>query len=229
MADGNRRANRRKVQVLAAACAASLALAACGEKDEPDPSSVAGTGGNPPSASTTTTTTTPTQTGQPPQGEPTAPAEAPPGDPRRTALEREAEQTARSYVAALGAHDGAAVCRLLAPHALDGFDLPVAGGSCAASLTDSIGYRDPRGFPVWQGARITDIRVAELSANGRSGEVIVSVVTRFADRDEVSIEDDVLYLVRRGERWLVAKPSATLYRAVGKGDIPASVVAPPSG
>ena len=41
------------------------------------------------------------------------------------------------------------------------------------------------------------------------------------------MEDDIVYLARVGERWLVAKPSATLYRAVGVADVPPSVLAPP--
>ena len=52
--------------------------------------------------------------------------------------------------------------------------------------------------------------------------------TRFADRGEVSVEDDVVYLVREdGAGWLIAKPSSTLYRAVGIADVPPSVLAPP--
>ena len=53
------------------------------------------------------------------------------------------------------------------------------------------------------------------------------MVTRFADRDEVSIEDDVVYLVRDAGSWSIAKPSSTLYRAVGIADVPPSVLTPP--
>ena len=52
-------------------------------------------------------------------------------------------------------------------------------------------------------------------------------MTHFADRDEVSVEDDVVYLSRTGDRWLIAKPSSTLYRAVGIADVPPSVLSPP--
>ena len=52
-------------------------------------------------------------------------------------------------------------------------------------------------------------------------------MTRFADNREPSVEDDVVYLRRQGGRWLIAKPSATLYRAIGVGNIPPQVLAPP--
>ena len=42
-----------------------------------------------------------------------------------------------------------------------------------------------------------------------------TVTHHFSDRKYVSVEDDVIYLQRVGGRWLLAKPSATLYRAVG--------------
>ena len=58
--------------------------------------------------------------------------------------------------------------------------------------------------------------------------MVATVVTTFADRDERSVEDDVVYLVRAGGRWLVAKPSTTLYRAVGIADVPPSVISPPN-
>ena len=67
----------------------------------------------------------------------------------------------------------------------------------------------------------------ELSGDGRLAKVIATVATSYSDRDEESIEDDIIYLARVGERWLVAKPSATLYRAVGVADVPPSVLSPP--
>jgi hypothetical protein len=66
-----------------------------------------------------------------------------------------------------------------------------------------------------------------VELEGSTAKLVVTVVTRFADRDELSIEDDVVYLERSGRRWLIAKPSSTLYRAVGVADVPPSVLAPP--
>ena len=54
------------------------------------------------------------------------------------------------------------------------------------------------------------------------------MVTRFADRDEPSVEDDIIYLAARDGDWLIAKPSATLYRAIG-ADVPPSVLLRPDG
>ncbi len=52
-------------------------------------------------------------------------------------------------------------------------------------------------------------------------------MTRFADNREPSVEDDLIYLRKQGDAWLIAKPSATLYRAIGVGNIPPQVLAPP--
>ncbi|HEX5955805.1 MAG TPA: hypothetical protein VFY37_07710, partial [Solirubrobacterales bacterium] len=154
------------------------------------------------------------------------PAESGAGDPRVTELEREAERTVRAYVAALDARDGERVCELIAPGALEELELPRPRAGCAAALEASIGYRDPRGLPVWEGAELA--RVASLELAGDTAKVVATVVTRFADRDEPSIEDDVVYLGRLGDgdRWWVSKPSATLYRAIG-AEVPPSALTPP--
>ncbi len=78
---------------------------------------------------------------------------------------------------------------------------------------------------MWDAAEVTGIRSIEV--DGRQAKVVATVVTRFADRDEPSIEDDVVYLTRLGGRWYVSKPSSTLYRAIGIADVPPSVLSPP--
>jgi hypothetical protein len=194
----------------------------------------AGCGGDAPQTAPTVTVTVPstssttgaaTTGAPPPRGQPSGPAETATEDPRVNALERQAERTARDYVEALDARDGEAVCALLVPAALREIELPEPRADCAASLEASIGYRDPRGLPVWEGATVPDVRVSEL--DGRSAVVVATVVSHFADRDEASVEDDVVYLTRAGDRWLIAKPSATLYRAVGIADVSPSVLSPP--
>jgi hypothetical protein len=207
-----------------------------------------GCGDNAPQPAPTVTVAIPSTTGAteastteapPPAGAPSGPAETATEDPRVNTLERDAARTVRAYVNGLDARDGAAVCALLVPGALAEVELPEPRASCAASLEASIGYRDPRGLPVWEGAQPTVVRVLELGAG--SAKVIATVVTQFADRDADSVEDDVVYLTRsagvneapqqrRGSatpRWLVAKPSSTLYRAVGIADVPPSVLSPP--
>ena len=138
--------------------------------------------------------------------------------------EREARRIARSYVAALNDGDGARVCRLLLPGAIDDLELPKGGGGCAGSLTASIGYRDPRGLPVFRDSRIT--RILDVTASGNEARVTATNVTRFADRNAPSVEDDDNYLTRRGDRWLIAKPSAALYRAIG-AEPPPQAISPP--
>jgi hypothetical protein len=78
---------------------------------------------------------------------------------------------------------------------------------------------------VWKSARV--VALPSLEVDGEQGKVVATTVTRFSDRDEPSIEDDVVYLVRSGDEWLIAKPSSTLHRAVGVADVPPSVLAPP--
>ena len=140
-------------------------------------------------------------------------------------MQRQVAVVVRRYVDALDARDGEAVCSLFVPGALDGVRLPRERGDCGASLTASIGYRDPRGFPVYAGSRVA--RIASVKTADGTARTVATTVTQFAGNREPSIEDDVVYLVRRGGRWLIAKPSATFYRAIGTGDIPPSVLAPP--
>jgi hypothetical protein len=144
---------------------------------------------------------------------------------RLDAMQREVAVVIRRYVDALDARDGEAVCSLFMPGELDEVRLPRERGDCGASLTASIGYRDPRGFPVYAGSRVA--RIASVKIVDGTARTVATTVTQFAGNREPSIEDDVVYLDRRGGRWLIAKPSATFYRAIGTGDIPPSVLAPP--
>lgn len=198
---------------------AVLALAAgCGEKDEP--------------AEEAPRTTAP----------PAAPSGAPPGDGERERVrgdsgggepdvlsrtERLAVRAAEDYVAAIDAREGSRICRLLAPGATAGMELPRRRDGCGASLEASLGYRDPRGFPVWQSSSLE--AVDSVDTEHGEATVFATVFTRFADRPEPSIEDDPIYLRRAGDRWLVAQPSLTLYRAVGIAEPPPAVISPPKG
>lgn len=221
----------RAWQATVCAALACVALAACGEKSEPEVSDPPSTTATVPA--TTTTATSPGHAdragqGQAPprsQGKPHGPAESGAADPRLTAAEREAEATVRRYVGAIDDRDGRAVCAVLAPGAAAELDPPVRRGDVCASIGASIGYRDPRGLPVWQRAEVAGIRSVEV--DGATAKVVATTVTRFADRGERSVEDDIVYLVRSGERWLVTKPSSTLYRSIGVADVPPSVLAPP--
>ncbi len=139
--------------------------------------------------------------------------------------ERQVASVVRGYVAALDTRDGERVCALFLPGALDKVRLPRDRGDCAPSVQASIGYRDPRGFPVYEHSRVARIR--SVAIDGSEARIVATMVTRFAGNREPSIEDDVVYTQQRGGRWLIAQPSAALYRAIGEGDIPPSVLAPP--
>jgi hypothetical protein len=211
-----------RIQVPALALALALAtLVGCG--DDGTPSSTTLTVSLPPSASSTTTSTTPTTVSTVPDG--TGPAETPTEDPRTNSLEDTAGLTVRDYIDAINAKDGGAVCALLVPGSIEQMDLPVQRGSCAASVDASIGYRDPRGIP-WKHTELLKLRKVEVS-NGRTATVLASIRTDFADRDEPSFEDDIVFLTRSDGQWLLTKPSASLYRAVGVADVPLAVLSPP--
>jgi hypothetical protein len=138
---------------------------------------------------------------------------------------REVKRTARRYVAAIDARDGKRVCALYPPGVLERLKLPKDHGDCAASISASIGYRDPRGFPVWKRTRIA--RIKGVNVGQAQARVTMTIVTTFSDRDEPSVEDDIVYLTRLGNQWLITKPDAALYRAIGAPEPPPQAIAPP--
>ena len=145
--------------------------------------------------------------------------------PRLDPEQRQVTRVVGAYVAALNDRDGGGACRLFVPGALAEVDFPRDRGTCAASLSASIGYRDPRGFPVYDRSRVG--RVPSVTIDGSEARVVATTVTHFAGNREPSVEDDLIDLRSQGGRWLIAQPSATLYRAIGVGDIPPEVLAPP--
>jgi hypothetical protein len=139
--------------------------------------------------------------------------------------ERQVVRAVREYLDGIDARDGKRVCAVLAPGAIENLELPRERAGCETSLDASIGYRDPRGFPVFDRARVESVE--DVTVGAGEARVTVTVVTRFADRDQPSIEDDLIYLVEIDGEWRVVKPSATLYRAVGKPEAPPEAIAPP--
>ena len=80
--------------------------------------------------------------------------------------------TVRAYVAALDARDGPPGLRAARSRgARRGRACPSHRGDACASLGASIGYRDPRGLPVWQHAEVARIRSVEL--DGSQAQVVV--------------------------------------------------------
>jgi hypothetical protein len=144
------------------------------------------------------------------------------GEDRSTAI-----ATVSDYIRALDRHEAARVCALLMPGALDLSRLPERRGGCASSLRASIGTRPPGGAPAWRKTTLVEVKPEELG-EGRA-RVSATVTHRFSDRKYVSVEDDVIYLRRVRGRWLLAKPSGTLYRAVGYPEPPLEAFTPPPG
>ncbi len=130
-----------------------------------------------------------------------------------------------SYVDALNNRDAGAACGFFAPGALQLSELPKRRGGCVGSVGASLGSRPAAGGPAWRRTRI--VEVTAVSVEGVGARVTATVVHRFRDRQEPSIEEDVIYLRPKGGRWLLAKPSATFYRAVGYADPPLRALTPP--
>jgi hypothetical protein len=131
------------------------------------------------------------------------------------------------YIAALDRHDAARVCALLEPGSLDTGDLPKRRGGCRPSLRASIGTRPRGGGPAWRRTSLVEVKAEDLGDD--RARVSATVTHRFSDRKYVSVEDDVIYLQGLGGRWLLAKPSGTLYRAVGYREPPLRAFSPPPG
>ncbi|HEX3292270.1 MAG TPA: hypothetical protein VHR38_00885 [Solirubrobacterales bacterium] len=131
------------------------------------------------------------------------------------------------YIRALDRHDASHVCTIFAPGALDLGLLPKRRAGCVPSLRASIGTPPPGGGPAWRRTTLVEVQPEDLG-DGRA-RVSATVTHHFSDRKYVSVEDDVIYLEQAGGRWLLAKPSATLYRAVGYQSPPLAAFTPPAG
>jgi hypothetical protein len=132
-----------------------------------------------------------------------------------------------SYVDALNRRRAARVCALLAPGALDLHELPRRRRGCRSSLRASIGIPPRSGGPAWRRTAIVEVKTERLGDD--RARVSATVTHRFSDRKYVSVEDDVIYVERLGGAWRLAKPSATLYRAVGYRSPPLRAFSPPAG
>ena len=157
-----------------------------------------------------------------PGGEVTEPAE--PGPPEDEE-ESEAVEAAEAHIAAIDSRNAEVACALLAPGALDG--VRGARGDCPSDLERLVG-RPPRGgAPAWDGTRV--VALVSVVAEGDRARVTLEVFHRFSDRKNPSVEDDVVFLERMGDRWLVSQADATLYRAVGYPEPPLGAYTPPTG
>jgi hypothetical protein len=133
----------------------------------------------------------------------------------------------REYVAALDRREAGRVCALIAPGGLDLGELPRRAGGCRSSLAASIGTRPRGGGPAWRRTRVVEVKPERLGDD--RARITATVTHHFTDRKYVSVEDDVIYLERAHGHWLLAKPSATFYRAVGYAQPPLRAFSPPRG
>jgi hypothetical protein len=230
----------RTVVTLAALLA--LALAGCGGGSDDDDTTTR------PAPAATNTQARGEVTGKLPPGavEPTDPEEEQAAGPAATEASPEAQAegpestgelsgenrsgavaAVSDYIRALDRHDAAGVCALLVPGALDLNRLPTRRGGCRASLRASIGTPPRGGAPAWRKTTLVAVKPEDLG-DGRA-RASSTVTHHFSDRKYVSVEDDVIYLQRAGGRWLLAKPSGTLYRAVGYPEPPLDALTPPPG
>ncbi len=162
------------------------------------------------------------------EASPEAPAEGPSSRGELSGGGRAAAVAAvADYIKALNRHDAAGVCALLAPGALELSRLPRRRGGCVSSLRASIGTAPGDGGPAWRKTSLVETKPEDLG-DGRA-RVSATVTHHFADRKYVSVEDDVIYLQRVGSSWRLAKPSGTLYRAVGYSSPPLDALGPPVG
>jgi hypothetical protein len=207
-----RRSQPERAQIAAAAAIAlTIALAACGEKSEPDLSDLP-----PPPTQTTITPSTTTS------GEQTTSTTTKPAEPQRA---NGPAAAVHAYVEALSAGNGRRVCGLLAPGALDEIKLPKPNPKCDVALDRSIGYHDSKGPPAFNSATVKRTKTQQKGARAK---VVAKIVTKYVSQRRPSTDDDIVYMKRSRAGWLILQPSATLYRAVGL-EPPLSALKPPPG
>ena len=160
----------------------------------------------------------------PEEDDPQGAEPGPSGPAPETTDERAAASAARGYVQALDRRAGAAVCGTFVPGSLDGVDFPFERSSCPATVQASLGFKR-KGFPVWESSEMTDAVSAQVT--GDTAKVVATVFTVYSDVREPTIEDDIIYLQRSGDRWQIAQPSLTFHRAIGNADPPPSALSPP--
>jgi hypothetical protein len=196
---------------LAGSIAAAALLGACGDDSDSGDSSPPPADESPVEAA--------------PEAPPATTAEA--GEPGELAPSDEEAVTAavRSYIQALDSGNGEAVCAAFEPDAVRLSELPSQSAGCGPSLDASIGTKPKGGAPAWRSTKIAELNAVSVADD--TARVTATVTHDFSDRSYNSIEEDVIYLRRSGDRWLIAKPSGTFYRAVGYPEPPLRALTPP--
>ena len=148
------------------------------------------------------------------------PPSAPPTTTSTTSPDRLPAVVER-YIEAINVRDGATICSRLAPGSIAQISLPKRKGNCARSLTASIGYHEAKGPQA-----LTGVKLRKAVPGGSGDQATVTLAPTFEGQQRTLITRERVYLVRLKGRWLIAKPSPILYRAVGQRP-PASASRPP--
>jgi hypothetical protein len=139
--------------------------------------------------------------------------------------------TARSYVGAYDARDGRAICALFVPELRQWLTRAYGHrAGCARLLRAFIGYGEESDTPTFE-----HLRIGRVAAAASGSTAVVRVVERYRFHNPSTIGPrterlgftDTIYLVRRGGRWLVAKPGGVWFLTQSAYQIPPTVRDPP--
>jgi hypothetical protein len=147
-------------------------------------------------------------------------------DAEKASAADEATLAYTAYIEAIEMREGEALCSLLPPGVEREIKAPEQRGNCAATLEASIGYEDPRGFPVWTGTTLNSVQRASIGSDPTTARLTAMITTEFEGR-EPSVESDIAYLELVDGSWRLAQPTGALYRAIGNPELPPEVIAPP--
>ena len=211
--------------ILALALSAAALLAGCGDE-----------GGTTVASEPSTSTVAPPETALPEKApaekkegdKPGKGGEGNPTDAEKVDAVDEATMAYTAYIEAIEMREGEALCSLLPPGVEREIKAPEQRGDCAATLEASIGYEDPRGFPVWSGTTLNSVQRAAIGNDPSTARLTAMITTEFEGR-EPSVESDIAYLELVDGEWRLAQPTGALYRAIGNPELPPEVIAPPEG
>lgn len=164
--------------------ACATALASCGGEESPSAVSEPTTATAPP-----TETALPEPSDEPRPQAPEKPEPEPPAKPSKAEKQSAADGAAGAYtdyIGAIEARDGEALCSLLPPGFERELKPPLERGDCAATMEASIGYEDPRGFPVWTGTTLNAIQRLAIGADRSTVRLTAMIVTDFEGREPSS-------------------------------------------
>jgi hypothetical protein len=139
----------------------------------------------------------------------------------------------RAYFNAYNSGDGQTMCDNFTPQLRSWFEREVAKNffgrdpSCAAAAVGMIRYVEDAGFAKFKHLEVLS---TEEHVDGAVAEVDVRARYRYKasnDNPENPINEDKIYLVRHGGRWLITKPGAVYFETQSASSPPSSMTDPP--